>query len=217
MKELTNEERKTLWGKWVRYKWEFTRRNKDYQAEYDDLKNTSDEATKHSKRIAMASKWGFAVNPNNPEPYILEMGYGVTGNLKVIKSPLTNYIIDEGLITLIGKGNDPKSINNEIIISIDINGPDWLTITTIENLLKEIRMVTDIKEKRISWDNLEEYLQVYDLSEAGYSAKEIAKKVFMKTIGWDEKTTSEGLALAAKRVRRFLKKSKELIQRGQIS
>jgi hypothetical protein len=212
MKEMTNEERRTLWVRWVRYKWEFTRRNKDYQNEYEDLTNTLDEATKQSKKIGMASKWGFAVDPHNPEPYFLDMGYGLPGNLKIIKSPITDYIVDEGLMTLIGKGHDPNSITNEIIISLDINGPDWLTIASIENIIKNIRRTIEIKEKRILWENIDDYLKVYDLSEGGYPSEEIAKKVFLQSEAWDDKSIIDALDSAIRRVRRFLKKAKELIQ-----
>ncbi len=216
MKELTNEQRKDLWSKYVHYQWEITRRNKDYQSEYEDLKNTLDEETMHSKRMAMAIKWGFAVDPRNEEPYLAEMGSGISGNIKIIKSPVLDCIVDEGLMTIVGKGSDPNLIDNEIIVSIDVSGPDWLTIASLESILKSIRMVTDIKEKRISWDNLDDYLQVYDLSQCGFSPEDIAKELFLYNIDDIENDIEQQKESAARKVRRYLKKAIDFIENGQI-
>ena len=64
MKELNDEEKEALWKNYQDYRWEITRRNKEYQDDYDDLQKTHDPAVHHKIRMAMAKKWGFALNPD---------------------------------------------------------------------------------------------------------------------------------------------------------
>lgn len=217
MKELTHEQRQEYWAKYVRFRWEITRRNKDYQCEYEDFKKTIDEAIKHTKRMKIARKWGFAVDPLNDDPYLVEMGSGIPGNIKIIKSPFVDYLIDEGLMTLIGEGSGQNLIDNEVIISIDINGPDWLTIISIENLLKSIRQLLsqNITQKRIAWDMLDIYLKVFDMNGIGKSIDYIAKEIYPNEY---KKADIEGtMPSLIRKVQRNLKTAKKIIHSGQIT
>lgn len=172
MKEMTKEERTALWLKYLRYQWEFTRRNEKYRKEYEGIREAPEGGEKVAKQIAMAEKWGFAVDPGNNEPHFLGFGHAFPGNLKIIKSPVTDYIIDDGAVCMGGIVDlRTGKVDNELVISINLEGPDWLTIASLENLLRTYRCDSGIKEKRISWNTLDDYLEVYDLSEAGYSAE----------------------------------------------
>jgi hypothetical protein len=145
------------------------------------------------------------------------MGSGIPGNIKIIKSPVLDYVVDEGLMSIIGEGSYPNLINNEIIVSIDIEGPDWLTIASIETILKSIRKFTEIKEKRNLWDNLDDYLRVYDLTKGGLSPEDIAKELFLYNIDEVSNDIEDQMESALRKVRRYLTKAKELIDSGQIS
>lgn len=179
MKEMTNEERKALWLKYLCYQWDFTRRNKEYRATYEDYRETPEGGEKIAKQIAMAEKWGFAVNPDNSKPYFLGLGHALPGNLKIIKSPHIEYMTDGGAI-IMGGIVDLKTgkMDKELVVSINLEGPDWVTLASLENLLRIYRFNWKIKEKRISWKTLDDYLQVNDLSEGGFDDEYIAKKVF---------------------------------------
>jgi hypothetical protein len=215
MKEMTKAERRALWLKYLRYKWEFTRRNEEYRREYEDYKATDDEGEKVGKQIAMAEKWGFAVDPDNKEPYLLWADLGFPGNLKIIKSPITEYMIDNGDISMGGTVSLIGKLDKELVISINLEGPDWLTVSSLENLLRVYRFSWKIKEKRISWDMFEGYLRIFDLYKEGKSIGDIAKEVYPNDF---KKAENEGnMPSLIRRVKRNLMKATKAIYSGQIS
>jgi hypothetical protein len=217
MRELNDEERRALWKNYQKYRWEITRRNKEYQDDYDKLQKTHDPAAHHKIRMTMAKKWGFALDPYAQIDNFLEDIDAFPGNLNVIKSPFTGYLIDEGLMHILGNPKEDGSMDHELVISIDLKWPDWLTIASIESLLNSIRQYSplDIKQKRISWDMLDIYLRVFDMHKDGISIDTIAKEVYPNDY---KKANIEGtMSSLIKKVQRNLERATKMIHSGHIS
>jgi hypothetical protein len=69
-----------------------------------------------------------------------------------------------------------RETKREIIIKIDPDYPDELILAGIKDYLRGYRKRIKHREKRIPWNNLDEYLKIYDLKKERKTDLEIAKE-----------------------------------------
>lgn len=98
----------------------------------------------------------------------------------------------------------------EIIIKIDPDYPDELILAGIKDYLRGYRKRIKHREKRIPWNNLDEYLKIYDLKKERKTDLEIARVLYPTQ-------TEDYLSSTGKQnVKNGYRQAKKLIQRGNL-
>jgi hypothetical protein len=105
-----------------------------------------------------------------------------------------------------GKGETKR----EIIIKIDPDYPDELILAGIKDYLRGYGKRIKHREKRIPWNNLDEYLKIYDLKKERKTDLEIDRVLYPTQ-------TEDYLSSTGKQnVKNGYRQAKKLIQRGNL-
>lgn len=197
---------------WVKYRWEFMRRNNEFRKAYDDLiaesKNETDPIKKPYVYMRHAYKWGFWPEcPRFPNPYNSFEKEFKPEEIQIFfkhDSPLNS-----------GKKYDSKIVGETLCIFINlkkIGSTEKIkekALQDIDNSFIEIKKIEDKARpiKKVDYDLI---LQVGDLRKEGLTYEQIAKVIFPRDFISSNKKAKT--ASAIRKAGQYFKRFQELVE-----